>query len=67
MPYPFYTIVDGAYFLLFQVSASKLPITMQYNKFPIEMAVATDVCTVPDRWAKNTIPYLAVADMFMNR
>jgi hypothetical protein len=43
-------------------------IHLRYEKIPTYMTATTDTTTIDsDIYAKTTIPYLAVAEMFFNR
>lgn len=40
---------------------------MKYEKTPTEMTTWTDTATIPDAYAKATIPFLVVWDLFYHR
>ena len=65
---PFYTIKDDAYLILFNLNNTGQRIRFRYQKNPTTMVDNTDTASIPDDdYVKNTIPYLAVAEMFYNR
>ena len=62
----YYTLINDKYFLPF-ISASNMAIRFEYNIAPTTMVSSTDLATIPDQFSLNTIPYLAVSEMMMNR
>ena len=65
---PFYTIKDDTYIILFNLNNTGQRIRFRYQKNPTTMVDPTDTVSITDDdYAKNTIPYLAVAEMFYNR
>lgn len=64
---PFYTIVDGTYFLIFNRSNTASQIHLRYEKIATEMTASGSLATIPDAYSKATIPYLAIGEMLYNR
>lgn len=65
---PFYTIMDGKYLIIFNLSNNARSIRLKYEKQPTEMVLATDTAIIDsDIYAKSTIPYLAVGETMFNR
>lgn len=65
---PFYAIKDLAYILVYQINANAMPLLFRYEKIPTAMTATTDECFIPNMtYAKATIPYLAIGEMFYNR
>lgn len=65
---PFYSIKDAQYLLVFNMNGLNNIIHLRYEKVPTYMTATTDTTTIDsDIYAKTTIPYLAVAEMFFNR
>lgn len=64
---PFYTIKDNQYLIVFNLW-DQGNLRFRYMKSPTPMVLATDTSWIPDDdYAKSTIPYLAVAELFYNR
>lgn len=64
---PFYTIKDNQYLIVFNIW-DQGNLRFRYMKSPTSMTLATDPVWIPDDdYAKSTIPYLAVAELFYNR
>jgi len=64
---PFYTVINGTYFLPFQIDNSGYMFHQIYEKKPTALVAGTDVCTIPDEYSEATIPFIAVSDMLYNR
>jgi len=64
---PFYSIVKQDYFLPFQLNNSWYAIHQIYEKTPTAMTAWTDLCTIPDAYSEQTIPFIAVADILWHR
>lgn len=64
----YYSIIRGQYFfpLLGQITANS-PISFEYQMKPTQLVSPTDILTIPDDYSLNTIPYMAVSEMLMNR
>jgi len=64
---PFYTIINGTYFLPFQIDNSGYMFHQIYEKTPTALSDGADLLTIPDRYSQVTIPILAAADILYNR
>ena len=64
---PFYTIIDGTYFVIFNRNNTGDQIHLRYEKLATEMTVSGSLATIPDAYSKATIPYLAIGEMLYNR
>lgn len=64
---PFYTIIDGTYFVIFNRNNTGDQIHLRYEKLATSMTVAWSLATIPDSYSKSTIPYLAIGEMMYNR
>ena len=64
---PFYTNVYGRFILPFQIEQDDYMIHAIYEKEATEMVNATDLCTIPNKYAQVTTPILAAADLLYNR
>jgi len=63
----YYTLISSKYLLPIIPSTSNKPIRLNYQKAPTTLALPADICTIPDTYALNTIPYIATAEMMYNR
>lgn len=65
---PFYAIKDNSDLILYNLNNTGYPILLRYEKVPTTMSASTDNATISnDIYAKTTIPYLAIGEMFYNR
>ena len=64
---PFYTLWDWAYFLPFWIDNSSGFFCLHYETKPTALSSGTDLATIPDDYAKNTIAYLATGEVLFNR
>jgi hypothetical protein len=64
---PFYTIINGQYMLIFNRNNTGDQIHFRYEKKATTMVNDSDNATIPEEYAKSTIPYLAIGEMFYNR
>lgn len=65
---PFYTIKDMQYLIIFNANRTNDMIRFRYEKQPPLLVAGSDVSIIPnDIYAKWTIPYLAVWEIFYNR
>lgn len=64
---PFYTIIDGTYFVIFNRNNTGDQIHLRYEKLATEMTASGSLATIPDAYSKSTIPYLAIGEMLYNR
>lgn len=64
---PFYTIIDGTHFVIFNRNNTWDQIHMRYEKLATEMTASGSLATIPDTYSKATIPYLAIWEMLYNR
>ena len=64
---PFYTIIDGTYFVIFNRNNTGDQIHLRYEKTATTMSASADLATIPDAYSKSTIPYLAIGEMLYNR
>jgi hypothetical protein len=65
---PFYTIMDGQYLMIFNMSTAGNSIRLRYEKQPTEMTLPADTAIIDnDMYAKSTIPYLAIWETLFNR
>ena len=64
---PFYTIIDGTYFVLFNRNNTGSQVHLRYEKLATTMSASTDLATIPDAYSKATVPYLAIGEMLYNR
>ena len=63
----YYSILNGS-FVFFLVPQTNLqPISFDYQKAPVQLSLPADTLTIPDEYALNTIPYMAVSEMMANR
>lgn len=65
----YYTLITdtaGTFFLpMLPVNGNA--IRFDYQKMPDTLALTTDVCVIPDQFARRTVPYLASAEVLYNR
>lgn len=64
---PFYTIIDGTYFVIFNRNNTGDQIHLRYEKLATAMTVSGSIATIPDAYSRSTIPYLAIGEMLYNR
>ena len=64
---PFYTIIDGTYFVIFNRNNTGDQIHLRYEKLATSMTSTGSLATIPDAYSKATIPYLAIGEMLYNR
>ena len=65
---PFYTIIDNAYLVVFQLNDTGSSIFLRYEKKATTLSAVSDTATISDDiYAKTTIPYLAVWEVLFNR
>ena len=57
---PFYTIIDGTYFVIFNRNNTGDQIHLRYEKLATAMSASADLATIPDAYSKSTIPYMAI-------
>jgi hypothetical protein len=63
----YYSLLRGSFVFFLVPQTSGQPISFEYQKKPTQLTATTDVLTIPDDYSLNTIPYIAVAEMLMNR
>lgn len=64
---PFYTILEGAYIVVFGLNLDSKMLQLYYQKTPTTLTATTDTVTIPDDYALHTLPYIAVSTMLYNR
>lgn len=64
---PFYTIINRAYIVIFNLNNTGDQIHMRYEKNPATMTSVVDATIDNDVYAKSVIPYIAVGELFYNR
>ena len=64
---PFYTIIDGTHFVIFNRNNTGDQIHLRYDKVATTMTESSDTATIPDAYSKSTIPYLAIGEMLYQR
>lgn len=65
----YYTLLnapEGTFFLP-MLPQSGNPVRFEYQKMPTTLALTTDICEIPDQFARRTVPYLAAAEILYNR
>lgn len=63
----YYSLLRGSFVFFLVPQTSGQPVSFEYQKKPTQLSATTDVLTIPDDYSLNTIPYIAVAEMYMNR
>jgi hypothetical protein len=65
----YYTIINdpAGQFLFPVLPQNGNAIRFDYQKMPLTLALTTDVCDIPDQFARRTVPYLACAEVLYNR
>jgi hypothetical protein len=63
----FYAIIEGTYFCVFNMPGSQSIYTLCYEQAASKLTNPNDVTVVPDQFATEAIPYLAVSTMLMQR
>ena len=63
----YYSLLRGKYIFFLVPQTNSQPISFEYQKAPTQLSATTDICTIPDDYSLNTIPYMAVAEMMINR
>lgn len=63
----YYSLLRGQYIFFLVPQTNGQPISLEYQKKPTQLSATTDICTIPDDYALNTIPYMAVSEMMANR
>jgi len=63
----YYSIIKGKYILFMTPNIASQSISFEYQKRPTQLVNITDTLAIPDDYSLNTIPYMAMAEMMMNR
>lgn len=63
----YYSLIRGSFILFLVPQTNNQPISFEYQKSVPVLSAVTDTLTIPDTYALNTIPYLAVSEMLANR
>ncbi len=63
----YYSIIRWQFILFITPQVDWNPISLEYQVKPTELVDPTDVLTIPDEYSLTTIPYMAVAEMIINR
>lgn len=63
----YYSMIKGQYLLFLVAQLDWQPISIDYQKRPTQLVNTTDTLSIPDDYALNTIPYMAVSEMLANR
>ena len=64
---PFYTIIDGTYFVIFNRNNTGDQIHLRYEKLATTMTVSGSLATIPDAYSRSTIPYMAIWELLYSR
>jgi hypothetical protein len=63
----YYSLLKGQYIFFLVPQTTGQPISFEYQMAPTALSATTDLLTIPDSYSLNTIPYMAAAEILINR